>query len=389
MRRRTFLSTLGVASCLAGSTAPAFPASRLKADDRLGAALVLSGGGARGAYQAGVITAQVEARGIKDGEPFPGIDVVCGASIGALNGWMVATAQYTRLTHLWKTIASVQIFKPKPEYAKIRDVNSGVLTRLGQAMDLGQGLVTDVRGVLDSAPVKSWIDSEVDPGAQLVIPLAFMVTNLTLSASQIFYRPASVARATAAQRTIIAEKVRGLTAGAVAREATDDLLRDALRASATLPVLFDPVTIDGPNGPEDFVDGGIANNSPVDVARGVAKNVYCVFLDPDEQPPQQDKNAVAVGLSSLGIAQHRSIDLALRSAYVETNLKRELIKSGALIDAGLLNSIFDVNLYVLHPQSELPAKVGDFSNQAALDATFDMGYRAGRSEWSAFRPAYD
>jgi NTE family protein len=66
-------------------------------------ALILSGGAERGAYQAGAIQALTEIQRVKDGEPLD-FDLVCGASIGALNGFMVATAQYTALARMWRSV---------------------------------------------------------------------------------------------------------------------------------------------------------------------------------------------------------------------------------------------------------------------------------------------
>jgi hypothetical protein len=93
MLRQDFLSALAAVPFVVHGGAPQ-GSSQGNASSRLGGALVLSGGGARGAYEAGAITALVETHGIKDGEKLPGIDVVCGASIGAINGWLVAAAQY-------------------------------------------------------------------------------------------------------------------------------------------------------------------------------------------------------------------------------------------------------------------------------------------------------
>lgn len=63
--------------------------------------LVLSGGGAKGAYQAGVLKALAELD--------VAVDVVSGASIGALNGAMVACSPNlkeaaVRLTELWNNM---------------------------------------------------------------------------------------------------------------------------------------------------------------------------------------------------------------------------------------------------------------------------------------------
>lgn len=390
MRRSGFLSSLATIPLAAGTFSPANASttSSVTAADRLDGALVLSGGGARGSYEAGVIAALVKQNNLQDGQPIPGINAVCGASIGALNGWMVATAQYSRLEHLWKTIGDTKLFELKHQYAAIPDPESGVGTRVGEALKLFRGLVTNERGVMDSAPIKRWIDSEVDPSTTLVVPLIFSVTNLNRGVGELFVRGATNPVASTAQREAASRIIQNITAGTLSRIATDDILQDSIRASAALPIMLDPVTLDGPNGPEDFVDGGIANNSPVDVARGIAKTVYAVFLDPRDPAPAKSPNAVAVGISALGVAQHRVIEMALRSAYVETTLKRSLMSSGGNYGT-ILDNVFDVDLFVIHPHEELPIKVSDFTDQAKLDQAFDLGYQRGLRGWAKYSPAYD
>ena len=63
--------------------------------------LVLSGGGAKGAYEAGCIKALKEL-----GYEF---DIVTGTSIGALNGLLVAQHDYDKLYHLWDTLSLDQL----------------------------------------------------------------------------------------------------------------------------------------------------------------------------------------------------------------------------------------------------------------------------------------
>src|ERR1700676_1802449 len=61
-------------------------------------ALVLSGGGALGAFEAGVV------RGLWDaGERF---DLICGTSIGAINASFVAQAKIDELSTLWHGIGN-------------------------------------------------------------------------------------------------------------------------------------------------------------------------------------------------------------------------------------------------------------------------------------------
>ncbi|MDP5031219.1 patatin-like phospholipase family protein [Paraglaciecola sp.] len=75
-------------------------------------ALVLSGGGARGAYQVGVLKAIAEILPRSSTNPF---QIVCGTSSGAINAAKVATEAdnffqaVTGLEHLWSNLTSDQI----------------------------------------------------------------------------------------------------------------------------------------------------------------------------------------------------------------------------------------------------------------------------------------
>lgn len=72
-------------------------------------AIVLSGGGARGAYEAGVLSylfdelTRVRGRGIQ-------VDIVCGTSVGAINSAFLAAHLLDprhgvrRLVELWQTL---------------------------------------------------------------------------------------------------------------------------------------------------------------------------------------------------------------------------------------------------------------------------------------------
>ena len=66
-------------------------------------ALVLSGGGAKGAFQCG---AEKYAREVKGYH----WDIIAGVSVGALNGAMLAMEKYQRLYEVWNTISSDQVY---------------------------------------------------------------------------------------------------------------------------------------------------------------------------------------------------------------------------------------------------------------------------------------
>ena len=66
-------------------------------------ALVLCGGGSLGSYEVGAIKKLIE-KGIK-------FDIVTGTSIGALNGYFVATEQFDKAIELWETIKNDDVFR--------------------------------------------------------------------------------------------------------------------------------------------------------------------------------------------------------------------------------------------------------------------------------------
>src|ERR1700722_19684056 len=100
--RFEFLRTIGGATAAAALSSPPLgtAAATGPAQGRkpfASHALVLSGGGARGAYQAGLACALAERSGVQDGQPLAPYGLICGTSIGALNAWFIATGQYSAL----------------------------------------------------------------------------------------------------------------------------------------------------------------------------------------------------------------------------------------------------------------------------------------------------
>jgi NTE family protein len=113
-RRRGFLASLGAATFapLALEAAPAEEPTR-QSPISVSHALILIGGGARGAYEAGLIAGLAARGGIVDGEILAPYGMVCGTSVGAINAWFVATGQYAELRRAWHTLAAADIIRLK------------------------------------------------------------------------------------------------------------------------------------------------------------------------------------------------------------------------------------------------------------------------------------
>ncbi|MGZ3497890.1 MAG: patatin-like phospholipase family protein [Vulcanimicrobiaceae bacterium] len=394
--RRRFLGSVaaaGTAPLLAPALAPAQPAEPLT---RVSRGLVLSGGGARGAYEAGILGALAAANGTKDGQPFAPYGFICGTSIGAINGWMVATGQYTRLQNLWDTIAAERILHVKREFAAINNPSSGVGTRIYQGLRLVKGLRTNVRAVIQSQPVLAWLKANVDPQVPLLLPFVWTATNLTTQQTEYFYRTPRTLSSDRLQILLAAFR-RTIGPTAILREVPDEYLPHALFASAALPIVFDPVELPSVDGTQinQYVDGGVAANTPISLARTVARNVDVVLVDPPFEPVPYD-NAVEIGLGVFGTMQRRLFENEIRSAFLETIGKREFEQLAASRGGmtGMMQSEIaglqtyfagaaDTELAYIRPARTLPLRVGAFNDDGGIHAAIALGEQDGRA---GFRP---
>lgn len=119
-------------------------------------ALVLTAGGARGAYQAGVLKRIGEIPGLRD-RPSP-FQIVAGASAGAINGAVIAglagrlVEGTSALTSVWSRLRVQDVFRP--------DLLSFLTNGLRLVIDLGLGGLLGggrVQSLLDTAPLRAFL----------------------------------------------------------------------------------------------------------------------------------------------------------------------------------------------------------------------------------------
>ncbi len=384
IERRTFLGALSAASLgralLATPAAAASPAATPKPLER---ALVLSGGGARGAYEAGIISGLAGKAAVGDGQPLAPYGITCGTSIGALNGWFVATGQYTQLRELWSGIASQNLLKLKPQFAALRNAQSGVGNRLMAAIRL-IGLTKNEPAVLESQPVLDWIERHIDSQRPLVMPLVWAVTNLTTQRPEYFFaRPPGSPKALP-QRLVHSLQLT-LGPNTAVREITVDLLHRALFASAAIPLAFDPVELPGPDGtPNLYVDGGVASNSAVAIAHSVARAADIVLMDPPFEPQTAYEDAVAIAFGAYGTMQRKILEIEMRDTYFQSVARRAYSRLGFSNQrlstteqahlARFMSTVPETDLFYTRPKSELPLGVVSFNDQKAIAEAFQIGY---------------
>jgi predicted acylesterase/phospholipase RssA len=386
--RRAFLASAAALASLpiAGeAAAPADPDH----PGRLSQALVLSGGGARGAYQAGLIDYLRLSAQIPNGAPLRPYQLVAGTSIGALNGYFVATGQFDTLRELWYSIADQHVIQLKARYAKIVNDDSGVGTRFTAAMRMVLSLTSHDTGVIDGDHLHDWLVRYIDPTRPVVMPFIWTATNLTYQSPEFFYLVPTALQAGERERAITAIR---LTVGptAVLREATPDLLVSALQASTAIPVAFDPVPLPAASGGGTnlYVDGGVTANTPVGPARAAATRIDVVLLDPPLQKTDY-RNALEVGFGVFGAMQRRILEADLRAAYLETFGKRAIQSVNAAQARLFAAALYDSDIYQMQPEDELPVGVVGFDDRDNIYKTFKIGFEDARRGFVPYRYGQD
>jgi NTE family protein len=212
--------------------------------------LVLAGGGARGAYEAGalsVLQPWLESRGERP-------TVAAGTSVGAINA-----AHFAGTRHLAAAEAGadgVARWSAVDKDAVIRPIVSrqAPLTLVRYAGEILSLPGVRVPSLLDPAPLARNLPRWIDWPA-----LHANVADGTVGAV------AAVATGAVSGRTVVFVEGRGrLPASHAVRYAATQLGNDHIRASAAIPILFPPVRLDGESpGCGWYVDGGTRLNTPI------------------------------------------------------------------------------------------------------------------------------
>ena len=239
-------------------------------------ALVLSGGGAKGAYEAGVAAVFVE-RGLP-------IRLAAGSSAGALNAAMIADGRVDRLDALWRGLSRDRVYALRTPVL-FAGLLPGWLTLL--ALDRAGSL-------FDPQPLRELLDASLDLGRVRASPVRLLVITSDLARRE--------------PRLFDNQTVT----------------REALMAAAAVPGAFPAVDVSGTL----LVDGGLTGRAPVlealAAAPDVQRAVVVMSYAPDERgtPPTTMRRALEEAFEMGMIHQiRRDVELArLKFPGVELHL---------------------------------------------------------------------
>ena len=234
-------------------------------------AFVLSGGGPRGALQAGALQVLLE-RGIQP-------DMLVGTSAGAINAAYLACdptlAGAYRLAEIWRHLTKEQIYP------------GGLLKAIWHVLTHRDSIYCNDR-------LRSFLESHAPSGARLFRDLAvrlyIVATDLLSGNPYVFGEP-------------------------------DEPLIDAMMASSALPPALPPWPYRG----RVLVDGAVAANLPVGVAieKG-ATEIYALETLGNSPPRRLRPNLWEIALWSIDALVHQQVDrdMMLCAAHPEVTLHR-------------------------------------------------------------------
>lgn len=186
--------------------------------------IVLEGGGAKGAYQIGAWKALME-YGVK-------IRGIAGVSVGALNGALICMGDYERAVDIWKNISYSSIMSvddnemDKLMHRRFKDMSLQTVSKESKKFIVGGGF--------DVTPLRQLMEEHVDEKKIKESDIEFYMGTFNVS------------------------NMKELEISA--KEVEEGTLKDCLMASASFP-LFKNEKFHG----KMFLDGGIANNIPIDM----------------------------------------------------------------------------------------------------------------------------
>lgn len=252
-------------------------------------ALVLSGGGARAAYQAGVLKALAELTPESNPNPF---QIICGTSAGAVNALLLAShpgsfrEAVDTLCNLWLDLTVDSIYR-----SSWRSLLGNIFTITGSLFHQGVSRQRPL-ALLDNAPLRALIEEAIKfPNVQRNIDEGRLRAVCVNAMS--YNKGESVSFFQGAQELKEWRRFRRYGTRA-------EITADHLMASSAIPALFATVKI----GDDYFGDGAVRQLAPISPALHLGANrVFVVGVSDNRSPVHWGKKRSKAPRHSPSLAQ--------------------------------------------------------------------------------------
>jgi NTE family protein len=231
-------------------------------------AIVLPGGGARGAYEAGALSVMLPALAARGERP----TVVCGTSVGAINAALLASIaerdadeQAAAILEAWRRMRKGDVIAPI--------VGPGTVVAAARAF--GEILqIPGVRlpGLMDSSPMRSSLERWID----------WLAVHRNVRSRELDAVCVVATSLASGEPVAFVESSIPVPHGDDLRYVPVRLNSEHVRASAAIPLLFPPVEVTEPQrAAGHYIDGGTRLNSPLKPALALgADRVVVVGFEP-------------------------------------------------------------------------------------------------------------
>lgn len=261
--------------------------------------LILTGGGARAAYQVGVLKAVSELLGEAPGNPFP---IICGTSAGAVNAASLAiyaddfAAGVRRVCDVWESFHASQVYRTDlAGTIKTGGKWLAALTLLYRNNPISLLDNTPLREMLERTMDFSRVQTNIDAG--VLYAVAVTASGYTSGQSVTFYQGGPDIEAW--ERTQRTGAARALNV-------------DLLLASSALPFIFPAVKVHR----EYFGDGSMRQIAPISPALHLgADRVFIVGTGRQSAEPPRVRSNIYPSLAQ--IAGHALNSIFLDSLSVD------------------------------------------------------------------------
>jgi len=305
-------------------------------------ATVLSGGGARGAYQAGVVRALYEISA--ELQNFSLFQTLCGVSAGAINAASLASKAEdldlatSQLCDTWKNLKADEVFRT--DYASVTRNALKLVRNLGFG-PIAKKSVNQSLGLLNTQPLSHLISSNiefdkiqpnVDSGR--IHALTVTATDYSTSLSVTFVQTHQDYKDWYSDNRL---------------SQPAKLKTDHIMASSAIPIFFPPVQVEG----RYYGDGSLRNTAPLSPA---------IHLGADKILVVGVRNWGQVTLESkakLNPSMGRVLSVLINAIFldsIESDLERlELINQGLdkLNAAGIPSDLKPIRTLYIHPSEDL------------------------------------
>jgi NTE family protein len=304
--------------------------------------LVLPGGGARGAYQAGVLKGIAQMLPQPDVHPFP---VISGTSVGAINAVVLANnaLRFAKgiadLEQVWAGFHCGQVYRCDTWHV----VRSSL--HWLAALTLGGLGPSNPRSLLDNAPLRDLLDYYIrfnDIGraidAGVLDAVAITASGFGRAKAVSFYEG----------KPSLAPWTRSRREGIPAQ-----LTLDHLMASVAVPFIFPTAQV----GNEHFGDGALREATPLSPALHLGANRLLVIGVRDERPPSTVPTDAGPAPGFGEIAGYMLDTVFLDGLYADLErmmrVNHLLACSGPVLDTDTSRELRPVALHLIVPSQDI------------------------------------